>query len=250
MKRVVILLAVVVLPFLAFAQTYDQETAKKFYRAIDILSDAKAPFESSSWGATGTGGPGSSGLTLQRYYNTEKITKSLQNEGLDKFLSDKNNRIALAAVADYVTDHSSYLTWNNDYETLLTIGIDPVEAAIRMNDEDYVQGALNGSIAYLHCYTSDPHQDPFGGHMEAIREPKVKSVNTSREKIEAIRTQLKNEEPLIEQFKEKMEKLNRQIRKENRRNALKRLEKRILNSLENAGRKIQEAGQGINYQHG
>jgi len=173
MKKLLILLTVIFLPLVAFAQTsgYDIDTVKKFDRVIEILKNAKSSFKEYNWWVTGTAS-GSDGLTLQRFYDTERIKNAFETEGLNTFLEDKNNRIILSAVADYVTDHRVY-EFHNDYETLLTIGINSVEAAVRTSEiGSYLFSAKDsGVVHYYHCYVVVT-VTPFGGHVAAISELK------------------------------------------------------------------------------
>lgn len=203
MKKVVTLLAVVLLPIVASAYQEDltnltdqigdkvasavakvdaQNQANtrqdKIERIKDILSDAKYRFESSSWAASGgTGGAGSSSnlLTRHHYYKVEEITQNLNAEGLDAFL--KNDAEALSEVADYVTDHNYYI-FHNDFETLLAIGVTPIEAAIRTKGDEYVkidteetEEGANVTITYQHCYL-----ESFVGYMHGGTAAKSDSV--------------------------------------------------------------------------
>ncbi len=211
MKKIIILLTAVLLPFLASANAYayDLNTAKKFNRVTEILKNAKEPFKDTTWWITGTA-TGSDGITLQRFYNTDKIKEKLANEGLDVFLKDENNRIVLSAVADYVTDHQTY-TFHNDFEALLAIGIAPVEAAVRTSDQNYyLYNALNrGVINYKHCYV-EVAMTSVGGHISALSKQEEIEAPTTEEEVEAIRAQLEEEKPLIKQFKKDMEQLQKE----------------------------------------
>ena len=228
MKKLIILLTVMFLPLFAFAQTpvYNFDTVKKFDRIIQILKNAKSPFMSYSWWVTGTAS-GTDGFTLQRYYDTDRIKQLFESEGLDTFLADENNRIILSAVADYVIDHRVY-TFHNDYEALLTIGIDPLEAAVRTSGtSSYLNSALeNDIIYYYHCYTNS-YVSSMGGHVDALKERREIEAQTNEEEVAAIQNKLENEKPLVKEFKKEMNRL----RKEERRLPLKKLKKQIAKTM-------------------
>ena len=258
MKKLIILLAMVLLTLSAFSQTtnYDLDTAIKFYKIKGIIDNAKSPFEDNSWWYTGTAAGGDAMFTSDRYYNTKRIKADLNAKGLDTFLQDENNRIVLAAIANYITDHKKY-TFHNDFETLLTIGIDPIEAAVRTsNDNYYLDNALSkGIINYPHCYTHVTI-GPFGGHSAAITGRVEIEAKTTEQEVEDIITRLENEKPLVEEFNKEISEFKKQVRKEERREQreldkkiIKDLAKKIKNGVRNIGDKIQEAGEGMDYKH-
>lgn len=163
MKKVVALLAVVLLPI--FASAYQEELAEmtgkigdtitqgvvkvdtenqensrqgKIKQVKKILKDAKHRMTTSSWGVSGgtAGGSASIDYTRRHYYDIDQIKENLKAAELDVFL--KNDRAALEEVANYVTDHTYYI-FTNDYAALLAIGLDYIDAAIRTKNDDYVQ---------------------------------------------------------------------------------------------------------------
>ena len=212
MKRILTLAIILLLPLLVFAQTpkYDSETAQKFYEVIDIVDNAIGTFDDSSWWYTGTAAGGDISTSKKRYYDIEKIKSGLKAKGLDTFLKDQNNRIVLAAVANFITYHKRN-DYYNDFETLLAVGIDPIEAAVRTSNQNYyLNNALKeGIINYRHCYTQ-VFIGPYGGHVSAITERITIEVETTEQEVEAIRLQLRNEMPLVEQFENKMKEIKRQ----------------------------------------
>ncbi len=208
MKKVIILLAVFLIPLLAFAQNYDLETAKKFYEAKNILKNAKKDFVHTGWWYSGTAANGDAKFfNKEKYFNTEQIAKQFESQELYAFLQDKNNRIALSSLADYITDTGKD-NIHNLYETLLTIGIDPIEAALRIN-----RPIIEGVIHYAHCYVKVT-LTPSGGFTTPISTVETIEANITEQEIEAIKTQLENEKPLVDNFNIEMKKLKRQIRKE------------------------------------
>ena len=243
MKKIIILLTLFIFPVLAFTQTpsYDLQTAKKFYKAKDILKNAKANFVHTGWWYTGTAANGDAKFfSKEKYFNTEQIAKQFKSQKLYSFLQDENNRIALSALADYITNTEKD-NIHNLYETLLAIGIDPIEAAIRVN-----RPIIEGNIRYAHCYV-EVTLTPSGGFTTPISTVETIEVNITEQEIEEIRTQLENEKPLVDQFNKDMNKFKRQIRKE-----------KVEKTIENFGNKLGAIikpmsssfnGMGKNYAH-
>ena len=216
MKKIVALLAVVLLPLLASAYQLEPkyaDMAKEFDEAIQlnvaksnktkeeasrteniekvksILSNAKYTFESSTWGASGGTGGAAATMSIGRhkYYKTEEIKSNLAKEHLDTFL--QNDKAALSEVADYITDHRYYI-FHNDFETLLAVGVSPIEAAIRTKNEEYIKTALeDGEITYQHCYMEAFQGNMHGGTI-ARSEYITIQVQTTQEEVNAIKEKL------------------------------------------------------------
>lgn len=128
-------------------------------------------------------------VSAAKYYDTDEVRQKLSDENLYTFL--ENDAEALDEVADYTTKHN--ILWNpyNDFETLLTLGVNPIEAAIRAGKPDYVESALNeGTITYIHC-TTERYKDAFGGGIRAKTEDVSISVTTTVEEINTIKEKLK-----------------------------------------------------------
>ncbi len=227
MKRIFLLVGLFLLPFFVFAQEvsisgqnsiaslYTVDTARKFTKVKKIVKGAKRCLQL----------PRHKGPLKSEYgcvYDIEEVKSRLNSENLNTFLRDKNNRIVLAAVANYITDTSRGVYYDN-YELFITLGIDPVEAAIRVGDEESLQ---KGIIYYSHWEFSTS----FGVSVanESIEEI---PVQITKQEIENIKTQLENEKPLVDNFNKEMRKFRKQIRREDR--------KALLNDFNNAMQQLE-----------
>ena len=194
-------------PTVANANNSNQEASRwdKIQKVKNILDAAKHQFQSSSWGASGgTSGAGSSATIFdlfdrEHYYNVEEITSNLRAEGLDTFL--KNDQDAMDTVADYTTDHYYYI-FHNDFEALLALGVNPIEAALRTGHNSYVDSALkNGTITYKHYYLSSSSGYMSGSTTAVIADITI-DVTTTQEEVNAIKEKLKKNEQAKEHSEE------------------------------------------------
>ena len=230
MKRIFLLAVLFLLPLIAFTQEvssvddkaslYNIDTAKKFKRIKEIVKDAKTCMQLTHHTNMQQGGFG-------YFYDIEKVKSDFANENLDSFLKDNNNRIVLAAVADYVMD-TSYGSYHDNYELFITMGMDSVEAAVRTGEDKYIEEALNlETISYCHWGTHKSYGITSAEcHVQSIE------VQTSEQEIEGIKNQLENEKPLIDEFNKEMRKFRKQIRQENRKAFADKINKRMHNFLD------------------
>jgi len=207
MKKFIILTGILLLPFLATAYDFGPEysamaenTNKVLTNAITRLGDEnefnarrdtirqiKTIIKSAQKNFSGRWGDN---LVPSKYYDTSEIKQNLRAKLLDFFLSGDPE--ALAEVADYITQHSFLVNPHNDFETLLTVGVNPIEAAIRTDHDDYLKSALEeGVIIYQH-YTTTIDKDALGGgfvvgHTEDV----TLKVTTSKEEIAALKEKFK-----------------------------------------------------------
>ncbi len=234
MKKISLLVLLFLLPFLVFAQEvsisgqedttslYSVDTAKKFKRIQHIIKDAEKCLQLPLKVNLIRGGYGC-------IYNIEEIKYNLESENLDVFLKDDNNEIVLDSVAEYITDKNKNI-YHDNYELLVTIGINPIEAAIRTEEDRYIEEALNyGKISYSHWKT----YISFGIRIAKEYERNIK-VKTNQKEIQEIKEKIENKKPLIDNFKKEMRKWKKAIRidKRNKRvnefnNALQKFEDKL-----------------------
>lgn len=138
-------------------------------------------------------------IIFKRHYNIELLKKILREKNLEDAL--KNDEEVLHEIARHIVNHYPH---TNDFETLMAIGIDPVEAAVRMNSEEYIQSALEkGSITYSHCYTitcandKNNSREIIKGYIDRI----AIEAKTSPEQIEEIKAKLLQQEEKRKQSK-------------------------------------------------
>ena len=94
------------------------------------------------------------------YCDPNYLSKELKKYNLQTFL--ENDKAALAEVSDYFISRLNGHGPVNDFEVLVTLGVEPIEAAIRTNHDDYIQSALdNGTISYI----------SYEGHMNRKNPP-------------------------------------------------------------------------------
>lgn len=205
MKKFTILAGILLLPLLATAYDFGPEysamaesTAKAITSAIarfddgnllttrkDKIEKIKIIIKTSQKNFTGKEGDV---LVTSKYYDIDEIKANLAEEGLDTFLA--SDAAALEEIADYITQHFIVNAYN-DFETLYTVGVNPIEAAIRSGHDDYVTSALNDQIIIYKHYSSTIDTDTFGGRfVNGKIEDKQIDVVTSEEEIEAIKTKL------------------------------------------------------------
>ena len=132
-------------------------------------------------------------IIFQRYYRTGHLKTYLQKYNLANLL--KNNEQVQHQVARYIVNHYPH---NNDFEALLAIGVDPVEAAVRLNNEEYIKSALEtGTITYPHCYVvTTIDMDASRSYSKGYTEPATIEVNTSKEQIEEIKLKIQKQEQI------------------------------------------------------
>jgi len=206
MKKLIILSGILLLPFLATAYDFGPEysamaesTAKTLNNAIvriddenelttrkDKIEKIKSIIRTAQKNFTGKDGDA---LVSSKYYDIDEIKANLAEKGLDTFLA--NDAEALEEIADYITQHFFLINSYNDFETLYTVGVNPVEAAIRSGHDDYVTSALNDQIIIYKHHSSTIDIDILGGRFVSGKtEDKQIEVVTSEEEIEAIKTKL------------------------------------------------------------
>jgi len=164
----------------ATKDTAEDARKDKIKRVKDILFDAFKSLNLMN---------GINTISAAKYYDTDDVSQKLSEEKLYTFL--ENDAEALDEVADYTTKHN--ILWNpyNDFETLLTLGVSPIEAAIRAEEPDYVESALNeGTITYIH-YTTERYKDAFGGGIRAKTEKVSIPVTTTAEEINTVKEKLR-----------------------------------------------------------
>ena len=112
-------------------------------------------------------------------YLVEDIKKEIQNEGLTEQL--KNSPYTLNEIANHILSYG----YENKFETLLAIGINPIEAGLRLEHGKgrqygkYVEEALEkGQITYQHYILKNS--------TTAIITEEVIYVNTTEEEVEKI----------------------------------------------------------------
>ena len=204
MKKIVALLAVVLLPFLASAYQLEEEyanmaqelsnnvqltcekdqaetAATNVEKIKEIINNAIENWDTSVH-CPGESYPYTTS-SFKRYFNTQKIKNNLKANNLDTVL--KNDTQLLDEIAAYVVK-----IWpdRNDFETLLTIGVSPIEAAIRVKNDEYIESALDGEIVYTHYYLEPANSPCTGFHAEKV--DSSINVNTSEEEINAIKAKL------------------------------------------------------------
>ena len=207
MKKIIILAGVLLLPFLASAYQLEEEYANM---AQELSNNVQLTCEQNqaetaatnvekikeiidnaieNWDTT-VHCPGESypysASSFKRYFNTQKIKDDLNTNKLDKVL--ENDTQLLDEIAAYVVK-----IWpdRNDFETLLAIGVSPIEAAIRVKNDDYTESALNGEIVFTHYYLEPADSPCTGFHAEKV-DRSIK-VNTSEEEIDAIKAKIDKE---------------------------------------------------------
>lgn len=185
MKKTLILAGIFLLPLLVSAYELDPEYAnfakelnvtvkqetinkvteakpstrkEKIKKVKQLIRRSQNTFDESSWsGGFGTGGSGGyvNLFSHHRYYNTADLSVYLNEEDLKAFLA--NDKDALDEVADYTTEHRRSIIAHNDFETLLVLGVDPFEAAVRTNSKMSITREIETNefiykIEYPHCY--------------------------------------------------------------------------------------------------
>ena len=132
-------------------------------------------------------------IIFKRYYKTDIIKTSLQKQKLMDIL--KNNEQVSHQVARYIVNHNPH---TNDFEALLAIGVNPIEAAVRLNNEEYIQSALEtGTITYPHPYiVTTIYMDESRVVSNGCTSPTIIQVNTSQEEIEEIKSKIQRQEEL------------------------------------------------------
>lgn len=219
MKKIFLLVGLFLLPFFATAQNVSTQgqaasggetssytddnvldTAAKFERVKELIEDAETCLQL----------PRSKNISMGGYgcvYDIKTFKNNLESEELDAFLKDGNNGIVLSAVADYIADISSPV-YHDNYEMLITLGIDPVEALVRTGNEDYADSVIEQKyISYSHWEIG--YSYGMAGAIESIENI---PVQTNRQEIEEIKTKLENEKPLVNEFKKEMRKIKKQNR--------------------------------------
>ena len=253
MKRTAALAGLLLLPLLAFAyelepeyvefakelngtlETTVQETADGYETDITnnktdktpleqikaILRNCKAEFMDSH-SCKGEVLPPYASPWILRYFNTNILAKQLEEQQLDSIL--KNDEELLNEIANYIVKTRPN---RNDFETLLTVGVNPIEAAIRTNKEDYITSALQkGYIVYDHYYIEHVY-DEYCSRRIPLTSREIIPVRTSQEEINEIIAKLE---------------------KQNRWEPPQWLRK-IINKIEKDYNKIQEAYKGTEYRH-
>lgn len=235
MKKIFLLIGLFLLPFFAFAQEiivseqaavnsgkslYNIDTAKKFKRIKQIIKDGERCLQLPLKINSKKGG-------YSCIYKIEEIKNDLESENLDAFLRDANNEIVLSAVAWYVI-YNSQTIYHDNFELFVTLGINYIEAAVRTEEERYIEEALNHrQISYSHWETYKSF-----GIMSAKEYIRTKQVQTTRQEIESIKAKLENEKSLVDNFKKEMRKFKRQIHRENRKAFSDRINKTMQNFLD------------------
>ena len=233
MKKIFLLAGLLLLPFFATAQNvptqgqaasedYTVDTAVKFERVKEIVKDAEKCLQL----------PRSKNMSMGGYgciYDIKTFRDTLESEHLDAFLTNKNNGIVLSAVADYISDISS-VVYHDNYEMLITLGIDPVEALVRIGDEGNTDKVIEQKyISYSHWEIGSSY-----GMAEAIESIENIPVQTNQQEIEEIKTKLENEKSLVNEFKKEM----RKIKKQNRHKKIKAFFNRTNETVKNLEDKL------------
>ena len=147
MKKLIILTGILLLPFMVSAYQIDKEyadmaqqlnktiqqyTAKTEITPKELLSQVKILIDESRIKQSQTISKGKEKDHSNKYYKSyycydvNKLESSLkENQLLDKL---QNNKEILNQLSEYIIDHKPH---RNDFETLLTIGVSPVEAALK-----------------------------------------------------------------------------------------------------------------------
>lgn len=218
MKKIIILAGVLLLPFLASAYQLKEEyanmaqelnnniqltceqnqaetAATNVEKIKEIINNAIENWDTSVH-CPGESYPYSAS-SFKRYFNTQKIKDELKANNLDTVL--KNDTQLLDEIAAYVVK-----IWpdRNDFETLLTIGVSPIEAAIRVKNDDYIESALNGKIVYTHYYLKPANNPCTGFHAEKV--DRSINVNTSEEEINVLKTKVAKETASTKSLGEKI----------------------------------------------
>ena len=227
MKKMFTLLAVLLLPLLAFAgqqenevtamaeelglestikssvqATYERVKNNKIQRVKDLIYKSQHEFADNVWSGGAGGTAGASGNVLNsthKFYDTQELKQDLESENLLNFLA--RNPKALDEVADYTTEHFFLWTAHNDFETLLLLGVHPIEAALRTDTpyeiEMQNQTEVHYTIDYEHCYREgfiQNNETYFGnistGGTRAISEKATKEGTTTFAEIYAIKAKL------------------------------------------------------------
>ena len=203
MKKILILATIFLLPLLAFSYELDSEYAN-FAKKLKADLKADIQYQQQQYDfpddyyvdkiqaiIESSIGLFEDKIVFQRYYRTGHLKTLLQKYNLANIL--KNNEQVLHEVARYIVNNYPH---NNDFEALLAIGIDPVEAAVRLNNEEYLDSALEkGVITYPHCYTvTSINMDNSSAVLNGYIEPSTIKVNTSQEQIEDIKLKIQEQE--------------------------------------------------------
>ena len=216
MKKTVTLLAVLLLPLLASAyevnleqqaalaqefngvittalenQLTEEVNASEQQRRNPLYKDMVSILRNSrgvvgSAGGISTGGGGAN--ITPAFYDTKVLKQHLaqyqskHNTNLVQQL--KNNKDVMDAVAKYIVKEEPL---RNNFETLLTIGMEPVEAAVWSKKEEYVRSALEtGVIRYDHYVAvtrSDFGLSSFG---YSIEKDIIDDISVSEEEVNEI----------------------------------------------------------------
>lgn len=183
MKKIIAILAVILLPLLASAyelepqykqmtqelnvvidnqisaSTEETETADLYSTVVSILK--RAVGSSGAYGGFGTGGAGGSSSETAYKVDVIKsgIREQLKQHNIDIVQELRNDEAARYKVAKYVTKESPL---QNNFEALWTLGMEPVEAAVWTNKEEYIESAVNNhEITYTHY---EPYTDSGWGY--------------------------------------------------------------------------------------
>lgn len=165
MKKLNILTAILFLPLLASAYQMDkqytdmarqlnetvlQETAKTEITPKELLSQVKNLIKESRIKKSESISKDEEKAHSNKYYksyycyDTEKLTSSLQENQLQSKLQD--NMEVLNQVAEYIVGNKPH---RNDFETLLTVGVTPIEAVLRVKE---TKEQLNNTIKEVAAY--------------------------------------------------------------------------------------------------
>ncbi len=205
MKKILTLLSLLLLPLLAFSYELDSEYTN-FAKELknDLKTDIK--YQQTNYDfpddyyvdkiqaiIDSSIGLFEDKIIFQRYYKTGQLKTYLDKQNLTDVL--KNNKQVLHQAARYIVRNYPH---NNDYEALLAIGVDPVEAAIRLNNEENIKSALEkGTITYPHCYTvTSINMDNSSAVLNGYIEPSTIEVNTTQEQIEDIKLKIQLQETI------------------------------------------------------
>ena len=215
MKKILILTAIFLLPILAFSNEFNYELDlpnPDFAKQLDndIKNDIKYqqqltdPFppeyyvDKIKFAIDNSIKLFEDKFIFKRYYDVELLKMSLStSQNYGDIL--KNDTQVLHEAARYILNNYPH---RNDFEALLAIGIDPVEAAVRMNNEEYIQSALEkGSITYSHHYVifavDEKEQTTLNGRIDRI----AIQAKTDAEQIEAIKSKVQQQEECRKQSK-------------------------------------------------
>lgn len=202
MKKVLILATILLLPILAFSfelnsedvnfanelkvdlqeevQYQQQQIPPEYYidKIKAIIDNSIRLFEDK--------------IIFTRYYNVYLLKKNLQTENLKSILKD--NKEVSYTIARYIVKNNPH---TNDYEALLAIGINPIEAAVMLDNEEYIQSALTkGTITFPYCYTTTTVEHNGDRILHGYTDSTTIEANATREQIAEIKSELLKQEQL------------------------------------------------------